>query len=322
MSASTIMDTITIAAVFAILGFGVFLSFKILNITDLTVEASFGLGAAITGMICKTGVININQNILPFLAMICAILGGAFAGVITALLHTKLKINSVLSGILTLTAFYTINLLVIKKDGFFNSSIGLSGNKGVTLFTLTGSSEATKMIVMVIIAAIVGVLLALFFKTRLGLSIRACGDNEQMTKTQCISTDNMKIIGLALSNALVALAGSLFVMQQASFATSIEKGMMVVGVATIIIGEVVVFRSHNLNLMLLGIFIGSIIYRFIYAIALRIDFIDTTYLHLITASLIVLIMLVSRLVSDYKKRKNRNLANLELEEDLEVESND
>lgn len=321
MSASTIMDTITIAAVFAILGFGVFLSFKILNITDLTVEASYALGAAITGMICKSGVLNINHNILPFLAIICAMLGGAFAGIITALLHTKLKINSVLAGILTLTAFYTINLLVIKKDGFSYTSIGLSGNKGVTLFTLTGNGEAIKMVVMVLIALLVGVLLALFFKTRLGLSIRACGDNEQMTKTQCISTDKMKIIGLAISNALVAFAGSLFVMQQASFATSMEKGMMVVGVATIIIGEVVVFRTHNLNIMLVGIFIGSLIYRFIYAIALRIDFINTEYLHLITASLIVLIMLLSRLASDYKKRKNRNNANLD-QDLMEVESND
>lgn len=326
MSGNTIMDTITIASVFAILGFGVFLSFKILNITDLTVEASFGFGAAITAMICSNSILNFHSlnNIKPFLGLICAFLGGAFAGLITALLHTKLKINSVLSGILTLTAFYTVNIIVTKHNGLLNSSIGLSGDKGVTLFSIMHASTMAKMFIMMLIVLLVGALLALFFKTKLGLSIRACGDNEQMTKTQCISTDLMKIIGLMLSNGLVSLAGSLFVMQQSSYFAKSETGMMVVGVATIIIGEIVVLRSHNLNLMLLGIFAGSVVYRFIYAIALRIEVIDTNYLYLITAGLIVLVMFISKLITDFKHKKKRQEAALKIlsENSLEEIIND
>ncbi len=316
MSGNTIMDTITIASVFAILGFGVFLSFKILNITDLTVEASFGFGAAITAMICSNMIVDFGgaNNIKPFLALICAFLGGAFSGLITALLHTKLKINSVLSGILTLTAFYTINIIVTKHNGVLNSSIGLSGEKGVTLFSIFHATTLSKMFIMLLIVVLVGALLSLFFKTKLGLSIRACGDNEQMTKTQCISTDLMKIIGLMLSNALVALAGSLFVMQQSSYFAKSETGMMVVGVATIIIGEIVVLRSHNLNIMLVGIFVGSVVYRFIYAIALRIEIIDTNYLYLITSSLIVLVMFISKAVTDFKHKKKKKEAALKIAE--------
>lgn len=314
MSGNTIMDTISIAMVFAILGFGVFLSFKILNFTDLTVEASFGFGAVICGMICNNKITDFGSlnNIKPILALICAFLGGAFAGLITALLNTKAKINSVLSGILTLTAFYTINIIATKKDGFTNSSIGLS-TKGTTIFTQIGSKPYIVMIVLIIITAIVGVLLALFFKTKLGLSIRACGDNEQMTKTQGISTDLMKIIGLSLSNAIVAFAGALYVMQRGSYAARIENGMMVVGVATIIIGEVLVRRSHNLNIMLLGIVGGSIIYRFIFALALRADFIDTNYLQLISALLVIIVLVGSKLINDYKHKKKSLVAASELD---------
>ncbi len=323
MSGNTIMDTITIASVFAILGFGVFLSFKILNITDLTVEASFGFGAAITAMICSNSIVDFGgaQNIKPFIGLICAFLGGSFSGLVTAVLHTKLKINSVLSGILTLTAFYTINIIVTKHNGMLNSSIGLSGEKGVTLFSIFNATNVSKMFIMLFIVILVGALLSLFFKTKLGLSIRACGDNEQMTKTQCISTDLMKIIGLMLSNGLVALAGSLFVMQQSSYFAKSETGMMVVGVATIIIGEIVVLRSHNLNIMLVGIFIGSVVYRFIYAIALRIEFIDTNYLYLITSSLIVLVMFISKFTSDFKHNRKKKEAALKLNE-KEESSND
>ena len=136
MSIDAVFETITIALVFTILGYGVFISFKILNITDLTVEASFALGAAITGMVCNYQISSFpNSFITPVLALVFSFIGGSIAGVITALLHTKLKINSVLSGILTLTAFYTINLLVIKKDSRVYSSIGLSSSRGVTIFS-------------------------------------------------------------------------------------------------------------------------------------------------------------------------------------------
>ena len=304
MSIDAILNTIIIALVFTILGYGVFLSFKILNITDLTVEASFALGASITGMMCNYQISQMpNSIITPIISLVVSFIGGSVAGTITAILHTKLKINSVLSGILVLTAFYTINLLVIKKDSRVYSSIGLSDGRGVTLFSPIGYNPYLMALIMFGIVILIGALIFLFFKTKLGLSIRSCGDNEEMTKTQGISTDNMKIIGLALANGLVSFSGSLFVMAQHSFSTGIEKGMMVVGVATIIIGEILVRRSHNLGIMLIGIMLGSIIYRFIYAFALRLDFIETTYLHLITAGLIVLIMFLSNVI---QKRSEKN----------------
>lgn len=311
MSVDTLFDTIIIALVFTILGYGVFISFKILNITDLTVEASFALGASITGMVCNYTISGFpNSFITPILALVFSFIGGAFAGIITAVLHTKLKINSVLSGILTLTAFYTINLLVIKKDSKVYSSIGLSNNKGITIFSFTDYNPYLVTLIMAGVVLIIAILLYLFFKTKFGLSIRACGDNEEMVKTQGLSTDTLKISGLGLSNAIVALSGSLFVMVQHSFSTGIEKGMMVVGVATIIIGEILVRKTHKLNIMLIGIFGGSLIYRFIYAFVLRIEFIDTTYIHLITAGLIIIIISLSNYISN-KKIKNKLTKSLE-----------
>ena len=189
MSIESIIDTIIIALVFTILGYGVFISFKILNITDLTVEASFGLGAAITGMICNYTISGFPNNMVtPILGLLLSFVGGMVAGMITALLHTKLKINSVLSGILTLTAFYTINLMVIKKDSRVYSSIGLSSGKGVTLFSFLGNNQYLVLLLMFVIVILTCLLIMLFFKTRLGLSVRACGDNEEMTKTFQLST--------------------------------------------------------------------------------------------------------------------------------------
>lgn len=291
-------DTISLALSFAILGFGVFISFKILNITDLTVEASYGFGCAICGMLLRKNMVDLFGNvsfILPYLALICSFLGGCFAGLITAILHTKFKINSVLSGILTLTMFYSINLIIIKG----NASIGLSGNKGIVLFP---DNDLLKMLIMFVFVIVIGVLLALFFKTRLGLSIRACGDNEQMIKTYACNTDLLKIIGLVLSNGLVALSGCLFIQLQKSYSTNIEKGMMVVAVATIIIGEILTLGKHNIGLMLVGITGGSIIYRIIYAISLKIVS-NTIYLNMISALLIILILTISVLVNKYKNNK-------------------
>lgn len=296
-------DTISIALSFAILGFGVFISFKILNITDLTVEASYGFGSAICAMMCKnTMVLKFSKYyvILPYLALICAFLGGCFAGLITAILHTKFKINSVLSGILTLTMFYSINLIVIKG----NASIGLSGNKGVVLFP---DIDYLKMIIMFIFVIVIGILLSLFFKTRLGLSIRSCGDNEAMIKSCAISPNLMKIIGIVISNGLVALSGALFIQLQKSYSTNIEKGMMVVGVATIIIGEILTLYKHNVSLMLIGISLGSIVYRIIYAISLKIVS-NTIYLNMISAILIIVILLISKAYNNYKN--NKKLCNL------------
>ena len=287
------VDTYSIALIFTILGLGVFITFRILNITDLTIEASYALGALLCAKIC----IALN----PFIALLVAFLGGMVSGLITALLHTKLKINAILSGILTLTAFYSINLIVANGD----LSIALKeyGKAGLINYTMFPDNDFAKLGILIAIVLALMILMSIFFKTKLGLSLRACGDNPQMAKTECISTDNMKIFGLMLSNGLVALAGALFTMFNASYSTNVEKGVMVVGVATIIIGEVITFKKHNIELILVGILGGSIIYRLIYSFILEISFIKARDLQLIQASFLVIILVVGILVDNYKKKK-------------------
>ena len=248
-----ILNTLILGLIFAVLGFGIFLSFKILNFTDLTAEASFTLGAACSVMFCGFK--------LPVLGLLVAFIAGACAGVITALLHTKLHIDKVLSGILTLTAFYTVNLAITK----FAPNVNLP-KMALTLFPK--NNDVAALFITLGITLFIGVAIWLFFKTKLGLSIRACGDNETMIQTQSVSTDMLKIVGLALSNALIAFSGALFMQYQRFYDSTFGTGMMVVGVATIIIGETILFFRHNLGAMLVAITAGSLIYRFIYMLIL------------------------------------------------------
>ena len=296
------VDTYSIALIFTVLGLGVFLSFRILNITDLTIEASYAFGALLCAKLCVA--------LNPFLALIIAFLGGMGAGLITALLHTKLKINAILSGILTLTAFYSINLIVANGD----LSIALKGYTvdGIANYTIFPDNDWAKLGILAGIVLFLMILMPIFFRTKLGLSIRACGDNEQMAKTQCISTDNMKIIGLMISNGFVALAGALFTQFNANYSTNVERGVMVVGVATIIIGEVITFKKHNIDLMLLGILGGSIVYRLVYSLILELSFIKARDLQLIQSSFLVVILVLGLVFDEIKKKKK--LSNLTYDE--------
>lgn len=280
------VDILSISLIFGILGFGVFISFRILNITDLTVEASYGFGAALCGLCCKL--------INPVLGLPIAFLGGSMAGLVTALLHTKLKINAILSGILTLTAFYSINLIVTNST----TVMAFPNN------TIFPKNDGLKFLVILGITLLIALAISYFFRTKLGLSLRATGDNEQMTKTQSISTDLMKILGLMLSNGLVALAGALFVQFQGSYFSNIEKGVMVVGVATIIIGEVITLRRHSIDLILVGIIVGSLLYRIIYNIALEIDFLQARDMQLVQALFLVFILIASIIFDRYSNQKN------------------
>lgn len=287
------IDTYSIALIFTILGLGVFISFRILNITDLTIEASYAFGALLCAKMCKA--------VNPYIALLIAFLGGSCAGLITSLLHTKLKINPILSGILTLTAFYSINLLVANKQ----LSIGLTESvKGqIVNYSLFPDNSILKLLILIGITGLIMLFLALFFRAKLGLSLRACGDNEQMAKTQGISTDNMKILGLMLSNGIVALAGALFVQFSGSYSANIERGIMVVGVATIIIGEVLTFKKHNIDLIFIGILGGSIVYRLVYSLLLELSFIETTSIQLVQSCFLIVIIVIGLLTDSIKKKK-------------------
>ena len=273
-----ILNTIILGLIFSILGFGIFISFKILNFTDLTAEASFTLGAAISIMLC--------QYDLAILGIIGSLIGGAFAGFITAILHTKLKIDKVLAGILTLTAFYTINLWVTKLD----PNIMLEKSNRTIFFQ---NNDILSLLVIFLIVVAIIIFLIFFFKTKMGLSIRACGDNEVMIETLNVDIDKLKILGLMLSNMLIALSGAIFAQYQRYYDSSFGVGMMVVGVATIIIGEALIRCRHNLKIMLVAIAIGSIIYRFIYLGVLHIAG-EPTAMKLISALAIIACICLSK----------------------------
>ncbi|MCR5422997.1 MAG: ABC transporter permease [Bacilli bacterium] len=297
MSFSLIITCIQIGLCFGIMAMGIHISFRILGVPDLTIDGAFTLGAAVSAFLCL--------NNLPILGLILGVLAGAIAGIITGLLHTKLKIQAVLAGILTMTALYSINFWVTKR----RPSIGLYQNK--TIFSILDnlksisilSSNLKEILTLVIILAfsmIIVFALDRFFKTNLGLAVRATGDNEAMVKASSINTDNMKIIAFALSNALVALAGGLYVQLQRNYDNSYGNGMMVIGVASIIIGEAI-FRKRKLGYAFLISIFGAIIYEFIFMLALLIDSVDPIDIKIITALIIILSVCIPMLYKKIKK---------------------
>lgn len=286
-----VLNAITLGFIFALLGFGIFLSFKVLNFTDLTAEASFTCGAAISVVFASMG--------LPFLSLLLAAIGGALAGTITALLHTKLHIEKVLSGILTLTAFYTINLLITN----FRPNLSLSRDARAVF---PRDNPYVSLVIAIGFALLVAAALVLFFRTKVGLTVRATGDNENMVQSLGMDTDRYKIIGLALSNAVIAISGALFMQYERYYDASFGTGMMVVGVVTIIIGEVFSSRRHYTAIMLLGITLGSIIYRFLYMGVLYWTN-QPQYMKLISALSIILFILLSRLRKTKKKEATHAL---------------
>lgn len=262
--------------IYGMMALGVYLSFRVLNYADLTVDGSLPLGAAITASMIVAG-----HD--PWLATLLAVVGGAVAGTATGLLHTQLRITPLLSGILTMTALYSINLRVmgrsniplLRADTIFNQAAALGlGERGASLILAAGT------------AALLIFLLYLFLETELGLAVRATGDNEQMIKSLGVNTDTTKVLGLALSNALVALSGS-YVAQYQHFAdVGMGIGTIIAGLASVIIGEVL-FGSSSVWRALVAVVGGSFFYRLVIALVLWMG-LQPTDLKLMTALLVVL----------------------------------
>ena len=226
-----IFGAVQLGLIYALMAMGNYISFRILNIPDLTVDGSFALGMAVSVMTAAGG--------HPYLALFAAIIAGALAGLVTGLLQTKVGINPILAGILTMTALYSVNLFVMKgkanqsligKETVFSSFERLF--KGV-------QRNIPRTILMIIVVALVAAILAVFFKTRLGMAIRATGDNEEMVRASSINADFTKCVGFALANACIALAGGLVCQYNQSADTGYGSGMLVVGLASVIIGEAV-----------------------------------------------------------------------------------
>ncbi len=253
-----ILGAISLGLLWAVMTIGVYITYRILDIADLTVEGSIAMGAAIAAKAISIG-------INPFAATALALLGGLAAGLVTGLLHTKLKIPALLSGILTMIALYSVNLHIMGKA---NVSLLRMGTV-YTPFTKLGLDTTSAVIVLgfICVSAVVAILYW-FFGTELGSAIRATGDNPNMVRAQGINTNLMKIIGLIISNGLVAVSGALIAQSQSFSDVQMGTGSIVIGLASVIIGEVL-FGRKNFFSRLISLVLGAITYRIIIALVLK-----------------------------------------------------
>ncbi|MGB4439844.1 MAG: ABC transporter permease [Sedimentibacter sp.] len=292
MSLVSFIGAIELGLVYSLLAFGTYISFRILNVADLTVDGSFVLGAAVSAVFTFNG--------MPFTGIVLAVLAGASAGTVTAALQTKMGIQPILAGILTMTGLYSINLMVM--DGKANVPL-LNKTNIFTYAEVFFGERVYKVIGLLIIIAAVFLILNWFFRTQLGLSIRATGDNEDMCRASSINTDFIKAVGFALSNAIVALSGALVAQMQQSADVNMGSGMVVISFASIIIGSVII-KNKNITLGLLSVIIGSVIYRFIIALILTTNF-PPSYLKLISALVVITALSVPNIKKKMEINKTR-----------------
>jgi putative ABC transport system permease protein len=253
-----ILGAISLGLLWAIMTIGVYITYRILDIADLTVEGSIAMGAAIAAF-------SIFNGMNPFIATCLAFVGGMLAGLVTGILHTKLKIPALLAGILTMIALYSVNLRIMGKAN-------LSLLRIDTVFTPLGNlginpTNAVILFGLIAVMAIIGILYW-FFGTEIGCAIRATGNNPQMARAQGINTNNMIILGLVISNGLVALSGSLIAQSQSFADIQMGIGSIVIGLASVIIGEVI-FGTRNFFNCLISLTLGAITYRIIIALVLK-----------------------------------------------------
>lgn len=289
--------SIELGLIYGILALGVYITFRILNIPDLTVEGSFVLGMATTTVFTVSGD--------PLLALLAATIAGSVAGTITGILQTKLMVNPILSGIIVMTGLYTVNLSIM--GGKANMSI--LGNE--TIFSMLGNRTILALVLAVSIASLMGV----FFKTRIGLAIRGTGDNEEMIRAASIDSDMTKCMALAIGNALVALSGGLIAQYQLFSDVGSGTGIVVIGLASVIIGEVLLGKRG----VTFGLFTavgGSIIYRIIIAFALKVDLFPAYYLKLISAMVVMAALSGPYIKKTYKYKTIRRKRDLEVKKQL------
>ena len=303
-----LIGSLTIGLILSLLAMGVFISFRIFDFSDITADGSITLGAAVSAILIVKG-------INPVLATAAGFCSGLLAGATTGVLHTKFKINSLLSGILVMTALYSANLHVMGKSNVpllsqttlstYAEHIGLKVFGGAENIIImgwhVGVRDISVLISMSVIIGLVGWILYLFFRTNLGTAMRATGDNDQMIRALGVNVGNMITLGLAFSNGLIALAGALLAQYQGFADVQMGIGMVVWGLASVIIGESLV-GTRNLGLTITGAVMGSVIFRLIVAMALRWG-LNPNDLKLITAIFVFAALILPNLLGKLKKRK-------------------
>ena len=296
------LGSLQLGLLYGILAIGIYISFRILNVPDLTTEGSFTFGLATSAM-CAIG----GHYILGIFLSIAA---GALAGIVTGIFQTKCRIHPILSGIITMSGLYTVNLAVMKNA----VNVSLIGKDEI--FTVISaalenmSRDAVRCIVSFIFAAVVCLIMIWFFKTHIGLCIRATGDNEAMVSSSSINVDATKIISLAISNGCVGLSGGLLAQYQGFADINSSVGILVVGLASVIIGEVIMGR-RGVTIGIISAVIGSIIYRYIIALATASHIFPAFALKLVSAVIVAVALSIPAIkqgiaLSKIKKEARRN----------------
>lgn len=281
--------------VFGIMALGVYITFKILKFSDLTVDGSFPLGAAVAASLIVSG----NS---PFLATLTAFIAGALAGAMTGILNTKAQISDLLSGILVMTSLYSINLRIMGRPNtplLNQPTIYSVISDFISEIWPSFPTKYTYAIFFIIFALLIKVLLDAFLKTQMGFALRATGDNPQMIRSQGVNTDLSKVIGLTLSNGFIALSGALVAQYQGFADVGMGVGTIVAGLASVIIGDSL-FGSKTVFISTLGVLFGSFLYRFSISLVLSFRLAQASDLKLLTAIVVIIALTAPRFKQSVK----------------------
>lgn len=286
---SLIFGSIQQGFIYAILALGVYVTFRILNLPDMTVDGSFTLGMATAAFFANA------TN--PIYAILLAVVFGALAGLVTGLLQTKVKIHPILSGILVMTGLYSINMAIMGGKG--NVSLNATPTYFKSLSDLMNNALVGKTICAFIVCLIPVIGLSIFFKTRIGLAVRATGDNEDMVRSSSINANRMKCVALAIGNACVALSGALMAHYNLSYDVNYGTGMVVIGLASVIIGETILGR-RSVTFGLFATVFGAIVYRVLIALALNVELFPPYALKLISAVIVAIALSLPTIQESYR----------------------
>jgi putative ABC transport system permease protein len=272
---------------FAGIALGIYISMKIFNIPDITTDGSYTLGGVVTGAM-------LTHNQPGYIILPAVLIAGALAGALTGLIHTKLKINALLAGILVMTALYSINLTILGRS---NMPL-LSMPNLFTLINLITNVNQNSLLILLIFIVGITLIIGYLLKTDFGIAMRATGNSEPMIRALGVNTDRMKIIGLAIANALTALSGYLIAQQQGFADISMGIGIVIVGLGSVIIAETIInwLQITSVWLSLILVLAGAIIFQFVLALTLNIG-VDANLLKLVTAVFVLLIVGLPRLTS-------------------------
>lgn len=301
--ADLIVSTLTQGLIYALLSYGVYITYSVLDFPDLTVDSSFPLGAAVTAILLL-------QGVTPWVTLLCAAGAGAIAGLCTGLIHVKLKVRDLLAGIITMTALSSINLVLAGSNVTVERAVDTIFTSPLTM-TLFGDLSLTtrKLILSLVLAVVIKLLLDLYFRTKSGLLLRATGDNGTLVTTLAQNKGNMKILGVVISNALVALCGAVVCQEQRSYSAVMGIGQVVFGLATVIIGislirfftrskaaqglrKVPVLRFLASPKGTMAVLLGSVIYKFCVQIAISAG-LPANMLKFITAALFLVVLVIA-----------------------------